>query len=35
MQVVKYTVRAPGGVNGCGHVFVISHHGDNALVTLR
>jgi hypothetical protein len=35
MEKVTTTVRAPGGVNGDGSVFVINHNGDNALATLR
>jgi hypothetical protein len=35
MEKVSGDVRAPGGVQGSGSVFVINHNADNALVTLR
>ncbi|HET6680471.1 MAG TPA: M14 family zinc carboxypeptidase [Gemmatimonadaceae bacterium] len=35
MQTVTGTIRAPGGVEGDGAVFVIEHNADNALATLR
>ncbi|MFN0086702.1 MAG: M14 family zinc carboxypeptidase [Blastocatellia bacterium] len=35
MEKVNGEVRAAGGVNGGGLVFLVNHNGDNALVTLR
>jgi hypothetical protein len=35
MEAVTGTIRAPGGVEGNGAVFVIEHNADNALATLR
>jgi hypothetical protein len=35
MERVSGEVRAPGGVNGSGAVFVVNHNADNALMTLR
>ena len=35
MELVTGDVKAPGGVNGTGSVFVVKHNGDNALATLR
>ena len=35
MDKIPGPVRAPGGVEGAGGVFVINHNADHALVTLR
>jgi Zinc carboxypeptidase len=35
MTRVEGTVRAPGGVEGAGDLYLINHNADNALVTLR
>ncbi|HEX6573722.1 MAG TPA: hypothetical protein VF042_02035, partial [Gemmatimonadaceae bacterium] len=35
MEPVVGEVRAPGGLQGTGSVFVIAHNADNALATLR
>ncbi len=35
MEKVTGEVRAPGGVNGAGSIFLVNHNADNALVTLR
>lgn len=35
MEKVNGEVRAMGGVNGRGSVFVVNHNADNALMTLR
>jgi hypothetical protein len=35
MEKVAGEVKAAGGVNGSGSVFLINHNADNALVTLR
>jgi hypothetical protein len=35
MERVSGDVRAPGGINGTGQVFLINHNTDNALMTLR
>jgi hypothetical protein len=35
MKLVAGPVRAPGGVEGSGGVFLINHNADHALVTLR
>jgi hypothetical protein len=35
METVTGRIRAPGGVEGNGAVFVIEHNADNALATLR
>jgi len=35
MDRIERPVAAPGGVSGAGRVFLIDHHADNALVTLR
>ena len=35
MKTVDGPVRAPGGVNGAGGIFLINHNTDSALMTLR
>jgi hypothetical protein len=35
MEKVNGEVKAAGGVNGKGSIFVVNHNADNALVTLR
>jgi len=35
MERVKGDVRAPGGTNGNGSIFVVNHNADNSLITLR
>ena len=35
MERVTGEVRAPGGINGSGSIYLINHNADNALVTLR
>ncbi len=35
MDRVEGEVRASGGINGTGSIFLINHNADNALVTLR
>ncbi len=35
MEKVNGEVKATGGVNGKGSIFVVNHNADNALVTLR
>jgi hypothetical protein len=35
MTKVNGEVRATGGVNGDGSVFIVNHNADNALITLR
>jgi hypothetical protein len=35
MEKVSGTVKAPGGVEGSGSVFVVNHNADEALITLR
>lgn len=35
MEAIKSEVRAPGGIDGNGSVYLINHNADNALVTLR
>jgi hypothetical protein len=35
MDRVQGPVRAPGGVEGAGEVYLINHNADNALITLR
>jgi hypothetical protein len=35
MERITGDVRATGGINGSGSVYVINHNADNALVTLR
>jgi hypothetical protein len=35
MDPVKGQVKAPGGLNGTGNVFLINHNADSALATLR
>jgi Zinc carboxypeptidase len=35
MESIKTEVRAPGGINGSGSVFIINHNTDTRLATLR
>jgi len=35
MEKVNGEVRAAGGVNGKGSIFLVNHNADNALITLR
>lgn len=35
MDLVKGEVQSPGAINGSGAVYLINHHADNSLVTLR
>ncbi len=35
MEKVNGEVKAAGGVNGAGSVFVVNHNADNGLITLR
>ncbi len=35
MERVTGDIKAPGGVNGQGSVFLVNHNADNALATLR
>src|SRR5436853_396273 len=35
MERVTGEIKAPGGVNGQGSVFLVKHNGNNALATLR
>ncbi len=35
MEMVRGDVKAIGGVNGRGSIFVVNHNADNALATLR
>src|SRR5688500_9950062 len=35
MERINGDVRATGGINGSGSVYLINHNADNALVTLR
>ncbi|MEN3331739.1 MAG: hypothetical protein V7641_1104 [Blastocatellia bacterium] len=35
MESIKTEVRAPGGINGSGSIFIINHNTDTRLATLR
>ena len=35
MERVSGDVRAPGGINGTGQIFIVNHNTDNSLATLR